>query len=617
MPDPTAELTRNILLSVFGLPGFRYGQEAAVAAVLSGRDVAVLLPTGGGKSLCYQVPAMVLRKLGRGTTIVISPLIALMQDQVAGLRGVGVTAAALNSHQDDDQRRDVIAQFLAGDLDLLYVSPERAALDSFRRLLGRIPIALLAIDEAHCLSQWGHDFRPEYLRLGELRGLVQAPVIALTATATGRVMDEIVAHLLMTDPLVVRGDFARPNLSFSVQHLRTDVLRLAALVDLVRAHMGRGRTIVYCSTRKKAETVSKALKHAGFSCGHYHAGRTKGARERAQSSFGAGRTRVLVATNAFGMGIDYPDVRLIVHFQAPGSLEAYYQEAGRAGRDGDDSVCVMFFGQGDLMTQRRLQGGAKTGKDVSFLGEAALGLVDNYARGGTCRQVRLSAHFTGNDDVPGCGRCDVCLGTVSIPASNRVDSLFDRAPAVTLPADSCAVIVEAVGLLRKPVGKTNLARALRGSRARPLARLSLLQLPQHGHLKQFDERSIVAAIEGLLEQGVLVKKGMKYPTVWLPGRPVRTVAAEKNSSDAQHPPKPRGRFPKYNDCIRVLENYRRRMARQLKWKPYMVFQQRVIVALDQHRPTTHEALARIAGLGVSRIERFGNDLIALMKQHPL
>jgi ATP-dependent DNA helicase RecQ len=588
-----------------------------VEAVLSGRDTAVLLPTGGGKSLCFQVPAMVFRKLGRGTTIVISPLIALMQDQVAGLKGIGVAAAALNSHQDDEQRREVVAQLLRGQLDLLYVSPERAALESFRRMLKRVPIALLAIDEAHCLSQWGHDFRPEYLKLGELRKVVDVPVIALTATATGRVMDEIAAQLSMTKPMMVRGDFARPNLSFSVQHLRTDAARLESLVQLVGAHMGRGRTIVYCSTRKKAETVSKGLKAAGFSSGHYHAGRTKLARQRAQTAFGVGRTKILVATNAFGMGIDYPDVRLIVHFQAPGSLEAYYQEAGRAGRDGDESTCVLFFGAGDLMTQRRLQGGGKGAGEVSLLGEEALAQVERYARDGECRQVTLCSHFTGSDEHAACGKCDVCAGTVVEPVASRSESRFETKASVALSADQLDLIVEAVGQLRKPVGKTNLARALRGSRARPLARLSLLQLPQHGRLKEFDERSIVGAIEALLEKGSLVKKGVKYPTVWLPGKPVRAAADQDASGAKVRSTKPRGRFVRYNDCVRVLENYRKRMARQLKWKPYMVFQQKVIVALDQQRPTTHAALARISGLGPSRIERFGDDLIALMKQHPL
>ncbi|HUH02765.1 MAG TPA: ATP-dependent DNA helicase RecQ, partial [Kofleriaceae bacterium] len=349
----------QLLGEVFGYAEFRAGQREAVASAVGGRDTVVLLPTGAGKSLCYQVPALVAARSGQGTTVVVSPLIALMMDQVNALRARGVAAAAINSHQTEDQRRAVVAELLAGTLELLYVSPERAALDSFKNLLRRVPIALLAIDEAHCLSQWGHDFRPEYLRLHELRRVVDAPTIALTATATPRVIDEIIAHLELRAATVIRGRFERPNLAFEVRHLRSDAARLAAVIEALdqagmRARSGRGRSIIYCSTRKKAESVAKALKSAGFAAGHYHAGRTKLARERSQRSFEVGRTRVLVATNAFGMGIDYPDVRLLVHFQTPGSLEAYYPEAGRAGRDDLAARCLMLFGPGDLMTQRRL-----------------------------------------------------------------------------------------------------------------------------------------------------------------------------------------------------------------------------------------------------------------------
>jgi ATP-dependent DNA helicase RecQ len=330
---------RHILKKVFGFSDFRQGQAEAVDAVLSGGDSVVLLPTGGGKSLCYQVPALALAQRGQGTTVVVSPLIALMRDQVTALCGRGVSAAAINSHQEDDEQREVVREFLRGELDLLYVSPERAAAASFRRMLARVDIALIAIDEAHCVSQWGHDFRPEYMRLGELRDIVDAPMIALTATATPVVMEEIVSGLGLREPTMVRGDFSRPNLSFSVQHLRSEAARIGTLQDILtnagfRGTRGPGRAIVYCSTRKKTETVAKALKSAGFSAAYYHAGRTKLARERVQRAFDLRRAQILVATNAFGMGIDYPDVRVIVHFQTPGSLEAYYQEAGRAGRDG-------------------------------------------------------------------------------------------------------------------------------------------------------------------------------------------------------------------------------------------------------------------------------------------
>ncbi len=318
----------SVLRDVFGHLEFRPGQREAIDALIAGRDAVVLLPTGAGKSLCYQVPALVASRGGRGTTVVVSPLIALMHDQVSALRARGVMAAALNSHQEEEEQRLVVSAFLRGDLDILYVSPERAAMAGFRRMLERVAIALVAIDEAHCVSQWGHDFRPEYLRLGELRQLVSAPAIALTATATPQVMNEIVRELHMRAPVMVRGDFRRPNLAFAVQRLRGDGERIAALVAAceeagLAGRVGPGRGIVYCSTRKKTETVAAALKSAGFAAAHYHAGRTALARERAQAAFSLSKTRVLVATNAFVMCIDYPDVRVIVHFQAPGSLDDY------------------------------------------------------------------------------------------------------------------------------------------------------------------------------------------------------------------------------------------------------------------------------------------------------
>jgi ATP-dependent DNA helicase RecQ len=305
---------REILASVFGYEDFRPGQAEAVCAALAGRDVVVLQPTGSGKSLCYQVPAIVAGRRGQGVTIVVSPLIALMRDQVGALEARGARVAALHSQQDADSQRAAVVRFLRGELELLYVSPERAALESFRRMLGRTRIALFAVDEAHCVSQWGHDFRPEYMRLAELRSFASAPMIALTATATAPVLAEIESGLGLRDPVVVRAGFDRPNLAFAVRALRTHEARIAALVGEIEAaglrdRRATGRAIVYCSTRKVTERVAGELRSAGVAAGHYHAGRTGLARERAQHAFEAGRTRVLVATNAFGMGIDLPDIR--------------------------------------------------------------------------------------------------------------------------------------------------------------------------------------------------------------------------------------------------------------------------------------------------------------------
>ncbi|HUQ03476.1 MAG TPA: ATP-dependent DNA helicase RecQ [Kofleriaceae bacterium] len=620
----------HVLRTVFGYPAFRTGQQEAVSAVLAGRDAAVLLPTGAGKSLCYQVPAIDAFERGCGTTIVVSPLIALMNDQVDALTGRGVAAAAIHSHQEEDEQRGVVARFLAGELALLYVSPERAAMASFHRMLRRVRIALVAIDEAHCLSQWGHDFRPEYLKLHELRDVVDAPVIALTATATPRVMDEIVSSLRMRAPTLVRGDFRRPNLRFAVLHLASDAARIEAVIAEceaagLRSRAGAGRAIIYCSTRKKTEMVADALKRAGFPAQHYHAGRTALARERAHDAFSAGRARVLVATNAFGMGIDYGDVRVIVHFQTPGSLEAYYQEAGRAGRDGDASTCVLLFGPGDLMTQRKLQMGNSRSAAAVQRTEEALAAVERYARSGShCRQIQLCAHFTGSDDHAACDCCDVCVG---LTEDDGEDSDTRAAPpAEVLGADERQIILDAVARLARPIGRVNLALALRGSRSKAVAEAALMALPQYGALAGASQASIVATIDALIRERRLVRRGQKYPTIALPGptgsrdraprtpREPRTPRASSGDGPTRDARRAHTSGPR-NDLARELDRFRKRMARELKWKAYMVFQQRVIAAIDAQRPRTKDALARIPGLGPAKIARFGDELVALVQRH--
>jgi len=600
------DAARAVLREVFGYDAFRPGQDEAVRAIAAGRDALVLLPTGSGKSLCYQVPALVARRRGGGATIVVSPLIALMDDQVEALRARGVAAGALHSHLDDIEQAETVRRLLQGALDVLYVSPERAATASFRRLLGRVPIALVAIDEAHCVSQWGHDFRPDYLLLHELRAVVAAPMAAVTATATPEVEREIVERLGLREPAVVHTDFRRPNLRFAVVHERSQAARLELLRDALgraglhgRTH--RGRALVYCSTRKTTETVAKDLRAHGMPAGWYHAGRTALARERAHRAFALGRTPILVATSAFGMGIDFPDVRLIVHFQTPGSLEAYYQEAGRAGRDGEPADCLLMFGPGDLATQRRLATG---GAAQLARTDRALEAIAAYARAARCRQQMLCAHFTGSDAHPACGRCDAC------EAPEDVADRQERAPAPVpdvVPLDDAArdLIVAAVAGLRRPVGKTALARALRGSSAKALARGGLLQLPECGRLAEHPEASIVAAIEGLLADGRLMRTGRRYPTVWLAGRPVRGPRPK----DAERT------RPRSNAIVWALQNYSRRTARSLKWKTYMVLQRRVITAIDRQRPTSAAALARVPGLGPAKIARFGDDILDIVRRH--
>jgi len=601
-----------VLREVFGHAAFRTGQAEAIEAVLAGRDAVVLLPTGAGKSSCFQVPAVALARAGRGTTIVISPLIALMNDQVGGLTARGIAAAAIHSHQEPDEQRAVIGRLLRGELTVLYVSPERAVLPSFKDLLSRARIAMLAIDEAHCVSQWGHDFRPEYMRLRELREVIDVPTIALTATATPRVLAEVAASLELRAPAMIRGDFRRPNLAFEVALHRGDEARIVATIEALdraglRARSGAGKAIVYCSTRKKTETVADRLASAGFGVGYYHAGRTALARERAQKAFALGKTRILVATSAFGMGVDYPDVRVIVHFQAPGSLEAYYQEAGRAGRDGAAGHCLLLFGQADLMTQRRLRDGASG--NAPQRSEDALVAIERYATGSTCRQRVLCAHFTGTAEHAACDRCDACLDPDLVRAqrAGREDVDPARAPVATLGAAERQLILDAVAALRRPIGKGNLTKALRGSKSKAMIAHGLLHLPQHGLLAEVSEDAIAATIEQLIRERRLVRRGRKYPTVAMPGA-VTSRARTSRTSGARS-------TTRASSITLELDAYRRRMARQLKWKAYMIFQRATIAAIDKQRPTSHEALARIPGLGVAKIARFGDDILAVVRRH--
>ena len=338
--DPVATLRSH-----FGHPEFRPGQEDLVRAVLTGRDALGILPTGGGKSVCYQVPALLLP----GLTLVVSPLVSLMTDQVERARKAGLTADLLTADRTPAEREQALALARAGQLRLLLVSPERLAVPRFRALLPGLSVSLLAVDEAHCISEWGHDFRPSYLELGAARARLRCPLLALTATATPRVRAEIVRVLALRDPVRVVGSFDRPNLSWHVVSVRGLAAKRAALRGALRESQGVGTALVYAGTRRTVEAVRDHLAGLGLRAEAYHAGLEPRERTRVQGEFMAGRAPLVVATNAFGMGVDRADVRLVVHWQLPGSLEGYYQEAGRAGRDGAPARCVALHNPADAL----------------------------------------------------------------------------------------------------------------------------------------------------------------------------------------------------------------------------------------------------------------------------
>jgi ATP-dependent DNA helicase RecQ len=336
------DAARATLQQYFGYPDFRGGQTAAVEAVLTGRDVLVLMPTGGGKSLCYQVPALTRA----GLTIVVSPLISLMKDQVDALRNAGAPAALVNSTLPRDEAEQTLAAARAGELKLLYVAPERFDTETFRRELPRLGVTLLAVDEAHCVSQWGHDFRPSYLRLGAVREELGCPVVALTATATPAVRDDVTKQLRLRDPVVIVKGFDRPNLAWSVIGAADRSAKDMLLLRLLREQTD-GVSIAYAPTRKAVDSLTDLIRRSGMNAIAYHAGMSAKDRERQQDAFMREDAKIVVATCAFGMGIDKPNVRLVAHYSMSGSLEAYYQEAGRASRDGARGRCLMLYAVGD------------------------------------------------------------------------------------------------------------------------------------------------------------------------------------------------------------------------------------------------------------------------------
>lgn len=616
----------DILHQTFGYPTFRPHQEQIVEAAVSGRDVMAVMPTSAGKSICYQVPALALG----GLTIVVSPLISLMSDQVMALRELGVAAACLNSALDSHERSQTLAEMSRGLLNLVYVAPERLAGPAFLDVVQSHGLSLLAVDEAHCISQWGNDFRPSYQRICDFIDALptRPPVMALTATATRQVREDIESTLGLRDPLRVVASFDRPNLSFAVERPNGKRAKDKALLEFVRAHE-QSSGIVYCMSRRAVEDVCGMLREQGVAATRYHAGLSPEERDRNQADFIYDRSPVMVATNAFGMGIDKSNVNYVVHYNLPLSLENYYQEAGRAGRDGTKAECLLLYTAGDVHTAEFLLSRTErtdlTPDQLQAMHEAdeqRLRQMVFYATTTDCLRSFILRYF-GEEAPAYCGNCGNCLADY--------EEVDERTNALKIL--SCVARVRqhaiACGNPATSVGAGSIVDILRGSKAAKVLERGWDSLSTYGIMADVPVPRIRAIIDELVYREFLTRTQGDYPTLALAGRGAVFMKGDKPfvmrvAKGRPRKPRPEGRTrgtsaaelpgltPEQAELFEALRSLRTRLAREQQIPPYLIFNNATLEDMCRKRPTTPDELLEVSGVGAKKAERYGEAFLEVI-----
>ena len=623
----------------FGYDSFRPGQSGIVSAILTGHDVLGVMPTGAGKSICYQIPAAILP----GVAIVISPLISLMRDQVDALNDVGLPAAFINTTQTPDEQDLVFAQALSGQIKLLYVAPERLETERFRNFAVRVPISLVVVDEAHCVSQWGQDFRSSYLGIGEfIAGLPTRPTVAaFTATATERVRRDIVSILGLHTPSITVTGFDRPNLYFDVISMpRKD--KASWVASYIASHPDESG-IVYCATRKETEALAESLNSAvaelraaggadvsdiGTIAVAYHGGMSADAREKAQRDFVTDRVPVVVATNAFGMGIDKSNVRFVIHHNMPESIEAYYQEAGRAGRDGEPSRCTLLWNESDIVTRRRLldsdyENERLTPEEQEAVRASKRRLLDamvGYCRTTDCLHTYMTRYFgetagaaakTDGKCVGGCANCEHTFETIDV-------------------TDIARAISRCVHDVNQHVGSGKIVKVLRGSKAQDLSYLNPESLPSFGMLDEVPEARIRDVLSQMATDGFLTIAEGRLPIVGFGPRAAETVAPEFHydikkikRADARARRTPDVSTPAVGSYVpddgdealfQKLRALRLDIARELGKPPYIVFSDKTLRDMVRVKPITDDQFLAVNGVGESKLKQYGERFMAAIRE---
>ncbi len=587
----------EVVSRYWGYDSLRPLQREAMAAVLAHRDSLVVLPTGGGKSLCFQAPAMMMR----GMAVVVSPLISLMKDQVDALTACGVPAAAVNSSMPTEEQRQVAERIRRGEVKLLYVAPERLVTSRMIGFLQSVDVSLFAIDEAHCISAWGHDFRPEYRGMAMLKKTFpNVAVHAYTATASAQVRDDIVTQLGFKNAEVLVGSFDRPNLVYRVREGRK--ARFEQVVEAINRHRGESG-IIYCISRREVESTTDALRALGYKASAYHAGLEDTARHRAQDDFLGDRVDIIVATVAFGMGIDKPDVRFVVHAGMPKSLEAYQQESGRAGRDGLEAECLLLHSPGDMMTWKRLLSSGDTTPEALQISLQSLAGIGRYATSAQCRHKSLVEFFGQRYERQNCSACDVCLAEVE---------LVDEPLVVAQKILSCVVRID------QRYGGDYTAKVLTGSQEARILDQRHDKLSTYGLMRDTSVGAVRDWIEQLVGQGYLQKTG-EYDVLQLTplgaellkgnGKPKLLQPAKQRQAKTA-----RTAEASWEGVDRPLFEHLRELRKQLaaddNVPAYVVFGDTTLRELARLRPSTRDALAQVKGVGQKKLDSYGEPFLA-------
>lgn len=586
----------EVLERHWGYHAFRPLQQEAIQSVVEGRDSLVVLPTGGGKSLCYQVPAL----LHDGLTVVVSPLIALMKDQVDGLTDLGIAAAAVNSSQSAQEQREIATRIEAGEVKLLYVAPERLCTERMLNFLERQSLAVIAIDEAHCISTWGHQFRPEYRLLGPLRKrFPQVAMHAYTATATEQVRQDIVAQLRLQDAQVLVGDFDRPNLTYRV-FPRQDIRRqVREVIDRFPGQAG----IIYCQSRKQVEELNEFLQASGYRSAAYHAGLEHAQRQQGQEDFLNENVNIIVATVAFGMGIDKPNVRYVIHASATRSIENYQQETGRAGRDGLPAECHLFYGNRDFITWKKMLSDLPAEARASA--EVQLRMKSDFCNGLRCRHRALVEHFGQTYAADNCGACDVCLG--------EMHELPD-ALVVAQKILSCVVRVE------QRFGGDYVAGVLTGSRDHRILENGHDQLSTYGLLREYAKKEIRQWLDQLESQDLLIRRG-EYNTLAVTPEGRRVFKGEvvprllqPRIDKASSRPQQGDLSADESQLFEALRQLRRSIAGEKQVAPFVIFGDVTLIDLARRRPDCADNFLQIHGVGQRKCQEYAARFIHVIQE---